>query len=107
MMAAIKVVAGVALTSLSLSVILGAALPRHTNARNLSLFVAIPNAVAWAVVYGVWGWQHRMDWEHVKNYPLIIHVIFMAFSALGYAGVGFAIATGVFALIDRIRRRAS
>jgi hypothetical protein len=39
--------------------------------------------------YGIYGWQHRMDWEHIRNYPLWIHAVFMTLSAAMYAAVAF------------------
>jgi len=103
----LKVVAGVALTSLLLGVIGAVSARQRISVRTIGLIAAIPSAVGWAVLYGVWGWQHRMDPEHIRNYPLILHVIFMIFLAALYAALGFAVATGVAALFERLRARES
>ena len=83
----LKVVAGVALTALLLGVIGAVTARRRIGVRGIGLLAAIPNAAAWAIAYGIWGWQHRMDPEHIKNYPLTLHVISMIFVAFLYTAL--------------------
>jgi len=106
----LKVVAGVALTSLLLGIIGAVTVRRRIGVRGVGLVAAIPSAVAWAVPYGVWGWQHRTDLEHIehiKNYPLTLHIIFVSIEAVLYAALGFAVAVGVARLFERLRGRES
>ena len=63
--------------------------------------------VSWAAIHGVWGWQHRMDPGHIKNYPLTLHVVSTVFEGVLYTGLGFAVAVGVAMLFDRATGRTS
>ena len=55
----------------------------------VAILGATAAAAVWAIGYGIYGWQHRMDWEHVRNYPLWIHIGLMTLSAVIYALVAF------------------
>jgi len=71
----------------------------------VAMLAATATAVIWAVGYGIYGWQHRMDWEHIRNYPLWMHAFLMTFSAVAYSLVAFLPALAGAALSRRLRKR--
>ena len=103
----LKVVAGVAVTSLLLGIVGTVTMRHRIGVRGIALLAAIPSAVAWAVASGVWDWQHRTDPEHIRNYPLTLHDVSVIFVAVLYGALGFVVAFGVATLLERLRGRGS
>jgi hypothetical protein len=99
--------AGVVLTSLFISLVCIAVWRRRICVRRIGLIAAFPTAIGWAIAYGVWGWQHRMDSEHILNISLGMHVISMTVVAVLYAALGYAVAAGMAVLFARATTKKS
>jgi hypothetical protein len=102
--APLNILVGVALTAFPLGCLFAL---RFLGWRGVSVAILGAGAAAaiWAIGYGIYGWQHRMDWEHIRNYPLWMHIIAMTFSAIIYALVGFLPALAGVVLLQRSRKK--
>ena len=102
--APLNIVIGVILTALVLG-LLAASLCRGWRLSRVAMLGASAAAIIWAIGYGIYGWQHRLDWGHIRNYPLGMHVVLMTFTAVLYAVVAFPVALLGAALLRRLSGR--
>ena len=102
--APLNIIIGVVLTALPLG-FLAASLCLGWSLSRVAVLGASMTAIIWAIGYGIYGWQHRLDWEHIRNYPLWMHVVLMTFSAVLYAVFAFPAALLGAALLRRLSRR--
>ena len=104
---------GVAATALFAGGLFATILRNKRRLKEIALLAAGVNAVIWAIGYGVWSWYDSMDLmdlehiKHFKNYPLWLHILLMAFSAIVYALVSLPAAVLVGAVFRRFRRADS
>jgi hypothetical protein len=102
--APLNIVIGVVATALPLGFLI-ALLLRGWRSSRAAMLGAVVTAAIWAMRDGIYGWQHRSDWEHIRNYPLWIHAVLMTFSGVVYALVAFLPALAGVALSCRLSRR--
>jgi len=102
--APLNIVIGVILTALVFG-LLAASLCHGWRLSRVAMLGASAAAIIWAIGYGIYGWQHRLDWEHIRNYPLGMHVVLMTFSGVLYAVFAFPAALLGAALLRRLSRR--
>src|SRR4051812_24854108 len=102
--APLNIIIGVVLTALLFGVF-AASLCHGWRLSRVAVLGASVAAVIWAIGYGIYGWQHRLDWEHIRNYPLWMHAVLMAISAVLYAAFAFPAALSGAALLRRLRRK--
>jgi hypothetical protein len=102
--APLNIVIGVIMTALVFG-LLAAPLCRGWRLSRVAMLGASAAAIVWAIGYGIYGWQHRLDWEHIRNYPLGMHVFLMTFSAALYAVFAFPAALLGAALFRGLSRR--